>query len=125
MSNSLNVSLSADDHAWYSDPAQWIEKDSTGQHVGLEWREIVAKMRQRGYPVELDRVIRPSEQQSWTGYRHTQTNVMVRRGDHPAPCILSDSGRAVGYALLEIVAFNLSRLAKREAARLNREKNAA
>ena len=62
----------------------------------------------------LNRLIRLSELPLYVGLRRTQIGELIKAGQFPSPIPLSDSGRAVAWLEADIVAWQASRLAKRD-----------
>ena len=65
---------------------------------------------------KLYRVLRKKELPPYVGLQGTQINGLIKSGEFPKPIRLSDHGRAVAWLESEIIAWQLRRLAKREAA---------
>jgi prophage regulatory protein len=63
----------------------------------------------------LNRFIRAAELPLYVGLRRTQIAELIKCGLFPKPIPLSDTGRAVAWLEADIVAWQASRLAKRDA----------
>jgi predicted DNA-binding transcriptional regulator AlpA len=64
-------------------------------------------------PPRLNRLIRETELPAYAGLRRTQIAELIKAGEFPAPIALSDAGRAKAWVESELVAWQLSRIAKR------------
>jgi prophage regulatory protein len=63
----------------------------------------------------LNRFYRRSELSQYVGLRRTQIDELIKRGEFPRPILLSDAGRAVAWLESDLIAWQMRRLAKREA----------
>ena len=63
----------------------------------------------------LNRIVRRRDLRDYTGLGLTAIDELIRKKEFPAPISLSDFGKAVGWLEAEVLAWQLSRLAKREA----------
>ena len=64
----------------------------------------------------LHRMIREAELYAVVGLKKTQVAAMIKRGEFPKPVKLSEGGRAKAWVEAEIIAWQLGRLAARDAA---------
>ena len=63
---------------------------------------------------KLSRIIRPAEISQYVGLKRTQIDVMMKAGEFPKPISISDSGRAVAWLEIDLIAWQASRIAKRD-----------
>ena len=63
----------------------------------------------------LRRVLREAEVLAASGYKKTQLDQLISEGRFPAPIKLSPGGRARGWYEDEIIAYQLERMAERDA----------
>jgi predicted DNA-binding transcriptional regulator AlpA len=61
----------------------------------------------------LNRLIRERDLPTYAGVRRTVIAELIARGEFPKPIALSDHGRAKAWVESELVAWQLSRMAKR------------
>jgi prophage regulatory protein len=67
-------------------------------------------------PARLNRFIRLAELPLYAGLQRTQIQTLIKAGEFPKPIPLTDSGRAVAWSEADIIAWQASRLAKRDSA---------
>ncbi len=51
---------------------------------------------------------------AFVGLHRTQINELIKRGEFPRPISLSDSGRAIAWLEADLIAWQATRLARRE-----------
>jgi len=64
----------------------------------------------------LQRLYRRRDLPAFTGLQRTQIQELIKLGEFPKPVPLTDTGRAVAWLEADLVAWQATRLAKREAA---------
>jgi len=62
----------------------------------------------------LQRFIRQKNLPEFVGLQRTQIEVLIERGEFPKPISLNDKGRSKAWLESEIVAWQVSRIAKRD-----------
>jgi len=65
---------------------------------------------------QLQRMIRLTELPLYVGIKRTVIGELIARGEFPKPISLSDGGRAVAWLETDIIAWQNSRIAKRNSA---------
>jgi prophage regulatory protein len=66
--------------------------------------------------MNLNRLIRAADLPLYVGLKKTQIAALIKAGTFPKPVPLSDTGRAVAWLEADLVAWQASRIAKRDAA---------
>jgi predicted DNA-binding transcriptional regulator AlpA len=66
-------------------------------------------------PLQPDRLIRRVDLHLYVGLRKSQIDYLIAAKEFPKPIKLSDSGRSIAWLASEILSWQLSRIAKREA----------
>jgi len=61
----------------------------------------------------LNRLYRRSELPQYVGLRRTQIDEMIKAGEFPKPVPLSNSGRAVAWLEVDLIAWQSTRIAAR------------
>lgn len=73
--------------------------------------QIIREIREHGYPEHLNAFHRRDFVLNDIGVGRTQHKAMVKRGEFPPPIKITDSGHAIAWTGLQLLAFKLERFA--------------